>query len=143
VLFGPDVIADVVVHPTYYRALVEHELRSKLLRLRQQGAGMLSESENLLAVCVESVSTFCMLGRHALLVAGVESKRERRGVVRQLGEHLRVDMGAFETLLDIREEKPGANPGDPAELFARYLVSIGKLVEFVNALEKHQEARHV
>ena len=42
-LFGVDVIADVKVDPKYHRVQVEHELRAKLFRLRQQGAQVLSD----------------------------------------------------------------------------------------------------
>jgi hypothetical protein len=45
---------------------------------------------------------------------------------------LKVDTRPFETLLDIRERKKDAVPGEPAELFAAYLESIRKMVEFVD-----------
>ena len=136
VLFGPDPIADLTVHDTHYRTQVEHELRSNLLRLRQQGAGRLSDDKELLALCATSVSTFCVLGRHTLTLAGVTPPPERRDVVRKLATTLSIDMAPFETLLDIREEKPDVKPGDPIELFAAYLVCIGRLITFVDGLEE-------
>src|SRR6516162_4325912 len=39
ILFGKDVITPLVVDQSFYRAEVEHELRAKLLRLRQKAAG--------------------------------------------------------------------------------------------------------
>jgi hypothetical protein len=135
VLFGTDPIADLTVHDTHYRAQVEHELRTNLLRLRQQGAGVLSDHAALLALCAASVSTFCVLGRHALALAGIEPPAERRAVVRELAAATGADMRSFETLLDIRE-KPAADPGDAGELFADYLVCIGRLIKFVDGLEK-------
>lgn len=134
VLFGPDPIADLVVHDTQYRTQVEHELRSNLLRLRQGGAGVLSDSTELLSLCVDSVSTFCVLGRHALALAGVTPAGDRRAVLRQLAETIPADMGSFESLLDIRESKKTSVPG-AAELFAQYLVAIGRLVVFVDGLK--------
>ncbi len=135
VLYGMDVIAGVRVDTKYYRAQVEHELRSKLFRLRQQASQVLSDPAALLNLCVESVSTFCVLGRHALVAAGVEAKTERRAVVHQLAETLRMDVAPFQLLLDVREDKTGPELGDPGELFARYLECIGRLVEFANRLE--------
>ena len=135
-LFGVDVIADVHVDWKYHRVQVEHELRAKLLRLRQQGAQVLSDPQKLLTLCVDSVSTFCVLGRHALLAAGSDVKHERRAVVRQLGSAVQMDVAPFETLLDIREDKPGVDPGDPGELFAQYLGCIRRMVEFVDRLEE-------
>ena len=134
ILYGLDVIADLHVDMRNYRTLVEHELRTKLLRLRQQGASLLSQPVKLLALCVDSVNTFCVLGRHALELDGKKPKAERRAVVRQLAEALHADMKPFEILLDIREDKPGADTGDPGELFAQYLVCIGRLITFVDGL---------
>jgi hypothetical protein len=138
VLYGLDVIAELKVDMRNYRTQVEHDLRSKLLRLRQQGASLLSQSANLLALCVDSVNTFCVLGRHALELGGQKPKSERRAVVRQLAEILHADMKPFELLLDIREDTTGADPGglvDPGELFAQYLVCISRLINFVDGLD--------
>jgi hypothetical protein len=135
-LFGVDVIADVKVDPKYHRVQVEHELRAKLFRLRQQGAQALSDHEALLTLCLDSVSTFCVLGRHALLAAGIDAKTERRALVKQLGASLQMDVAPFETLLDIREDKSGPDLGDPGELFAQYLECIRRLVEFVDKVEE-------
>jgi hypothetical protein len=134
-LYGPDVIADVHVDSKFYRAQVEHELRAKLFRLRTQAAGVLSDPEKLFTLCVDSVSTFCMLAHHALVVGQAPVKSERRAVVRQLGETLQMDVTPFNILLDVREDKSGVDPGDPGELFAQYLDCIRRLVEFVDGLE--------
>ena len=135
VLFGVDVIADVHVDTKNYRAQIEHELRAKLFRLRQKGAQVLSDPVELLKLCVDSVSNFCMLGRHALVVSGVTAKSDRRAVVHQLGQILKMDTSPFDILLDIREDKSGADPEDPGELFAMYLERIQRLIEFVDGLE--------
>jgi hypothetical protein len=135
VLYGVDVIADVHVDTRNYRAQIEHELRAKLFRLRQKGAQVLSDPPELLKLCVDSVSNFCTLGRHALVVSGAAAKTERRAVVHQLGQILKMDTSPFETLLDIREDKSGVDPGDPGELFAMYLERIQRIVEFVDGLE--------
>lgn len=138
VLYGLDVIADLHIDMRNYRTQVEHDLRSKLLRLRQQGASLLSQSAKLLTLCVDSVNTFCVLGRHALELGGKKPKSERRAVVRQLAEVLNADMKPFEILLDIREDQPEVDPGglaDPGELFAQYLVCIGRLIAFVDGLD--------
>ena len=133
-----DVIADIRIDAKYYRAQVEHELRSKLFRLRQQAAQVLSDPAALLSLCVDSVSTFCVLARHALVAAGVEAKTQRRAVVHQLAETLHMDVAPFQLLLDVREDKTGPELGDPGELFARYLECIRRLVEFVDRLEENK-----
>jgi hypothetical protein len=142
VLYGVDVIADLHVDPKYYRVHLEHELRAKLFRLRQQAAGVLSDDAALMKLCLDSVTTFCLLGRHALAAAHIEVPNERRAVIDRLGMVLRTDMAPFTTLLnlreskDLREGKPVASSVEPAELFADYLECVRKLVEFVDGLEE-------
>jgi len=132
VLYGPDVIADIKVDHKYHRVQVEHELRAKMFRLRQQAAQVLSDPVALLKLCLDSVPTFCVLGRHALLAAGIEPKGGRRAVVHQLGETLKMDVTPFTILLDLRDDKPGPETGDPGELFAAYLGCIRQMVEFID-----------
>jgi hypothetical protein len=142
ILYGPDVIADVRIDNKFYRAQVEHELRAKLIRLRQQAAGILSDPEKLFRLCVDSVSTFCMLAHHALMVSGDHSKSDRRAIVRHLGLKLQMDVKPFDILLDVREDKSGVDPGDPGELFAQYLECIRRLVEFVDGLDSSPAPAH-
>ena len=138
VLYGIDVIADLHVDPRHYRVHLEHELRSKLFRLRQQAAGVLSDNAALLKLCMDSVTTFCLLGRHALAVAHIDIGHDRRAVVAELAKALQCDMAPFTTLLNLRQSKHGnTEPSsvEPAALFADYLECVRKLVEFVDGLE--------
>ena len=89
----------------------------------------------MLKLCVDSVATFCVLGRHALVVAGIDAKTERRAVVHQLSETLKMDVSPFDVLLDVREDRSGSEIGDPGELFAKYLDCIRRMIEFVDRLE--------
>ena len=137
VLYGVDIIAGLQISLENYRTQVEYELRSKLLRLRQQGALVLSDPAALLKLCVDSVSTFCLLGRHVLLVAGENPGKgaaaSRRNVAHRLREKLGAPSTPFDILLDIREGKPVAD-SRPTELFAEYLEFIRRMVEFVDRL---------
>jgi hypothetical protein len=142
VLHGIDVIAHLHVDTKHYRTQVEHELRAKLFRLRQQGAQVLSDPAALLKLCVESVSTFCTLGRHALLAGGIDVAGGRRDVVHKLQEKLGVATNPFEALLDIRENKGGADKvrgaADSVDLFTQYLEFIRRMVEYVDRMEDHK-----
>src|SRR5579863_8892388 len=129
-LFGVDVIADVKVDTKYHRVQVEHELRAKLFRLRQQGAQVLSDPQKLLTLCVDSVATFCTLGRHALLAGGIHAAGGRRDVVHKLRETLGPPPGPFDILLDLREDKAGVDAGNAVDLFAQYLEFIRRMVEY-------------
>jgi predicted nucleotidyltransferase len=138
VLHGIDVIAHLHVDTKNYRTQVEHELRAKLLRLRQQGAQVLSDPAALLKLCVDSVSTFCTLGRHALLAGGIEVTGGRRDVIRRLEEKLGVAASPFHVLLDLRESRDEVDTGDSVDLFAQYLEFVRRMVEYVDQMEDHK-----
>src|SRR5258705_13746928 len=97
-LHGKDVVSTLRVDTSFYRAQVEHELRAKLLRLRQKASGILSEKDLLLKLLAASISTFCVLFRHALVLRGQEAKMKKRDVVDQARQVFGVDAGPFEKL---------------------------------------------
>jgi predicted nucleotidyltransferase len=135
VLFGPDVIEKLVIDRSFYRAQVEMELRSKLLRLRQKAAGVLSDKQALLRLLIDSLPSFLVLTRHALLVSGTSVAWQKREIVRSL-TGLGVDAAPFDTLLDLREKKKKAGDVDPEALFRSYLTEIETVVAHVDRLEK-------
>jgi hypothetical protein len=135
VLFGKDLIQDLVVEKTFYRAQVEMELRSKLLRLRQKAADVLSNNAALLRLMIDSVPNFLVLARHALLVSGFPAGSHKREIVRHLPD-IGADSAPFDTLLDLRDQSKLAHDVDAQALFASYLKQIEALVVHVDRLDK-------
>ncbi len=136
VLYGEDVAAGIEIGAAFYRAQVEHDLRAKLLRLRQRAAGVLNDTELLRGLLADSVSTFCVLFRHALLLAGFEAGFAKREIVAQAREHFGIEAAPFEQLLSLREEKIKPKEIEPRATLATYLVQIQKVIDAVDALEK-------
>jgi len=135
ILYGTDVIKDLVIDRTFYRAQVEMELRAKLLRLRQKAAEVLLDKPVLLRLMIDSVPNFLVLARHALLLSEKSTGWRKREIVRSL-PGIGVDGAPFDTLLDLREQSKRANDVDPEPLFAAYLRGIEALVHHVDQIEK-------
>lgn len=135
VLFGADVIADLEIGRAFYRAQVEQELRSKMLRLRQMAGGVLSDGKALLRLMLDSVSTFCVLARHSLLLSGVDVGSQKRDIVNKLGE-LGADPAPFQVLLDLRERRKDDTTVEPATLFGAYLKQIEAVITYVDRLQR-------
>ena len=91
VLFGEDVIDGLTVDDSFYRAMVEHELRAKLVRLRTKASAMLHDSDLLARLMLDSISTFCVLFRHAIWLSGGTPKFEKREVVEAARERFGID----------------------------------------------------
>lgn len=134
VLFGEDVIAPLVIDGSFYRAQVEHELRAKQIRLRQKAAEVLSDSDRLLRLMTDSVSTFCVLARHVLILGGNQPRWKKSEVVKALEDALVLALPAFNEILAIRAKSRQKPKPDSGALFTRYLKEIEALVRFVDTL---------
>ena len=136
VLFGKDPIASLAVDDSSYRAQVEHDLRARLLRLRQKAAGMFSYADLLRRLLLDSVSTFCVLFRHALVLGGVEAPLKKRDVIAAAKEHFGIDPLPFDRLLDVREGLLKPRQVEPAALLGAYLRGISTVIDAVRRPEK-------
>lgn len=140
VLAGSDVIEGLVVPETFYRAQVEYELRSKLLRLRQKAATILDDRGLLARLLVESVTTFCVLIRHALLLHGSDAPHDRRAVVSLAAQRLGVSPESFSKLLDVREKKQKLGGLEPVALLGDYMKQIEIIIDMVDGLARQLPA---
>ena len=136
VLYGEDFASGLEIDKRFYRAQVEHDLRAKLLRLRQRAAGVLGDATLLRTLLAESVSTFCVLFRHALLLHSVDAGYEKREVIEQARERFGTDAAPFLKLLDLREEKIKPRDIEPVSLLADYMKQIQTVIDAVDRLEK-------
>jgi predicted nucleotidyltransferase len=134
ILYGEDLVAGIQVDDRYYRAMVEHELRAKLLRLRQKAGGVLSENDLLLRLMADSVSTFCVLFRHSLRLAGEQPLFDKHEVVAAAARRFGIDAQPFETLLQLREEKVKSRDLQPSPLFREYLKQIRNVIGAVDRI---------
>jgi hypothetical protein len=135
-LYGKDVVTPLEVDYSFYRAQVEHDLRAKLLRLRQKAAGMLSNEDLLRRLLADSVSTFCVLFRHALNLSGAEAPMAKREAIAQASRAFAFDASPFDKLLDLREERIKPRDFDPAAQLPAYLQGIAAVIDAVDKLEK-------
>jgi predicted nucleotidyltransferase len=136
VLSGEDVLEGLEIDDAFYRAQVEHELRAKLLRLRQKSAGVLSDRDLLLRLMADSISTFCVLIRHALLLAGEQAGWKKRELIAQAAARFELDAAPLTSLLDLREGAVKPRSLDAVQIFEQYLAELGKVVETVDRLER-------
>jgi hypothetical protein len=135
-LHGKDVVSGLVIDDSFYRAQVEHDLRAKLLRLRQKASGMLSDASLLRRLLLDSVSTFCVLFRHALLLHGVDVPPRKREIIHAARQNFALDATPLEKLLDVREERIKPREVDPIALLDSYLGAIGVVIDAVDRIQK-------
>ena len=111
-------------------------MRAKQLRLRQKAAGVLSDKDMLRRLLGDSLSTFCVLFRHAIVLAGGAAPMDKRGVVASAGNLFGIRTEPFDRLLDLREGKTKPRDLEPGPLLERYLGEISAVISAVDRLEK-------
>jgi predicted nucleotidyltransferase len=136
ILAGTDLIESLPLDDRYYRAQVEYQLRAKLLRLRQKAAGVLNDKALLRRLLMDSVSTFCVLFRHALKLTGHSPNYCRRDIVDEAGRRFGIDQSPLLQILAMREGKLAPDGVEPEPLLAAYLTQIQAVIEIVDRFRK-------
>jgi hypothetical protein len=135
-LYGVDVIRDLVIDRKFYRAQVEHELRSKQIRLRQRSAEVLSQPDRLIKLLSDSISTFCVLGRHALILSGNEPRWKKEEIIAMLAAAMKTGLPSASEILAIRTSGKRLTQQDALNLLGGYLMETESLVRFVDGLSE-------
>jgi predicted nucleotidyltransferase len=132
VLYGDDVIKDMEISKQNLRLELEHELKGKLIQLRQQF--MLTESKPKLVteLMINSISTFLVLFRSSLRLFREDVPGDKRQALKELGEQLKIDMSVFMTIRKLKSRELKIKGINPIGLFKTYLSKVEQVVDMVD-----------
>ncbi len=133
-LHGDDLFATMVVPMERHRIQLEHELRSKLLRLRERYMASHHSQRELQQLLLASVSTFGTLFRHVLVVLGRPAPATKREVFEALAAAVGLDVSPFLALLDIRQTERRLPLAEGKSLFQKYLAQVERVIQEVDRL---------
>ncbi|MBE7515871.1 MAG: hypothetical protein HS105_04555 [Chloracidobacterium sp.] len=138
VLYGPDLLDDLKISDTFLRLQTEYELRSKLLKLRQQYIPASHTVDGLKRLMAESLSSFAALFGAALLISGKTPPAKKRDIVAMAAKEFTLDIEPFEKIFSIRKnvDEPKLDESSANGLFGEYLKQIERVIAAVDALEK-------
>jgi hypothetical protein len=105
ILHGEDFLATFEVPLHQHHLQVERELRTGWLRIREAVVAAPLSNKAHLGIMLESVSPFCTLFRHALMVLGQTMPATKREAVDAVASLTGGDPTAFRAILDLREGK--------------------------------------
>ncbi|HEY3836317.1 MAG TPA: hypothetical protein VGL72_07085 [Bryobacteraceae bacterium] len=134
ILYGEDVVEQLQVEDSFYRAQVEHELRAKLLRLRHKAVGVIADRHLLCRLLADSLSTFAVLFRHALILHGVETPTAKRDIIAKAEDVFQLRAEPFDRLFALREGQAAGSEVDLQKLLADYMTQISTVIEAVDRL---------
>ena len=131
VLFGKDVLAGIHVPTNLHRIQVEHELRTMLLKLRQQFLLSAHHKKELRLVFAKSISSARTLARHVLIALGENPPHGIRELFDRVAEKSGADPRAFEMGLEIREN------GWKIDIAIAYGAYLRAIEQVIAVLDRH------
>jgi predicted nucleotidyltransferase len=134
ILYGEDIFASLHVPMDMHRIQLEHNLRTKLLTLRQTYMQVVGDANHVRRLMLDSVSNFATLFRHTLIAMGEQPAASKAENIRKLADRAQFDPAIFLQLLQVRARGAKENEIDPVAGFASYLAGIEKVVLTVDSL---------
>ena len=132
VLFGEDPLQNVPISLANMRLELEHELKGKLIQLRERFLLTRGKPKEVNKLLIASLSTFLVLFRSALRLHGETSASKKMESLEALRKHIEFDDEIFRIVQGMKEGgKKTADP-DPLELFERYLKAVEKIVDAID-----------
>jgi len=139
VLRGTDPLDGIETVKEDLRRELEREVRGKLLQLRTEFAAVASDGKALGALLVDSATTFFVLFRATLRLAGRTPPMDSADLVRDTAELADLDGTAFDWILGklAGRKQPNLKPYDAVG--NRYVEQVEHLAHFVDAYETTSE----
>ena len=138
-VFGKDILSELVFKPQFIRLQCEREIKAKLLLLRQAFLETDGKEKSLKALIGQSLSAFLAIFEALLYLKRVESGRGKREAIRATAETFGVDAGVFERLLDVKEKRTVPQGDEMRQLFRDYLREVRQLSRRVDLLGGEDE----
>jgi predicted nucleotidyltransferase len=132
IIYGEDIVSAIDVRPENLRLILERELKSALIQLREQFLLTGGKAKGVRKLMVESLSTVLVLFRAALRLYQPGVPPLKLDAMRALGEHIEFDEKVFLEVEALKEGRSGDAAG-PVDLFRRYLETVESVVDKIDA----------
>ncbi len=133
VLHGVDLVAGLEIDTKNLRLEIEHELRGKLIRLRQSYLLTQGKSKAVADLMIQSLSTFLVLFRASLRLFEEVVPQKKFQALEQLATHLAFDPAVFQTVQQLKDGSKKVKEVAVEELFSTYLKTIECVIDAVDA----------
>lgn len=133
VLYGQDITGEIEIDVENLRLQLEHELKGKLIQLRERYLETSGQSKRVADLMINSLSSFLVLFRAALRLFREQVPATKLEAATLLSSHIPFDPGIFQSVKALKAGTMKLREVDTEELFGRYLQTIEAIVEAVDA----------
>jgi hypothetical protein len=133
VLYGEDLVSGLEIDTKNLRLEIEHELRGKLIRLRQSYLLTQGKSKAVADLMTQSLSTFLVLFRAALRLFEDSVPQKKFEALGKLSTHLKFDGSVFQNVQQLKDGSKKTKDVAIEDLFSTYLKTIECVIDAVDA----------
>ncbi len=135
-LYGEDVVRELPISQANLRFQLEHELKGKLIQLRESYLLTASKPDEIVDLMIHSLSTFQVLLRATLRFYEINVPRKKRDAVISLAKHVNFDVGIFDEVNDLKDGVLAIEDIDVMAFFDRYLRAAENAADLINSLDR-------
>jgi len=132
VLYGDDPFRDAQITDANLRLQIEHELKGKLIRLRQSYVRDADDARAVVALMTGSLSSFVALFAAALRLKDIEPPGTQAEVIDRAAQVLGLDAVPLRRVLEGKSHPSAIPPGEAHAVFGAYLEQIQKAGEVMD-----------
>jgi len=132
ILAGEDLVSGLDIDTANLRLEIEHELRGKLIQLRQRYLAVAGKRRATAKLMVDSVGTFLVLFRAALRLFEESVPAQKMEALQKLDGHIDCDLDVFRKVNELKAGTLNAGGLDIDQLFGQYLSAIESVIDEVD-----------
>jgi hypothetical protein len=141
ILWGADLLADMMIDSVHLRRQIERELSGKLLKLRARYLVAKHDHEAVNDLMLNSLSTFLVLFRAALRLYQPAVPDVKLDALHALAKHISFEARPFEQLFALKSQTGESRSNLPDVSFASYVAAIERVTAAVNEYNQPSEKK--
>ncbi len=134
ILHGEDVLKRLPISHANLRFQLEHELKGKLIQLRERYLLIEGTEEQVAELLIASLSTFQILLRGALRFFEVSVPIRKRKAVERFALHAPFELAVFDEIQELKDGRIEVEMVDVRGLFQRFLDTIERAGDLINEI---------
>jgi hypothetical protein len=133
-LYGKDILKGLSIDLKNLRFQCEQELKLKLIYLKQLYLKSNGEPDLLKRALLKGFTSITHILRSALRLKDVSAAYKKDELLKMLSEHFKIDLGAWEKILAVKNQKLRVNKAEIEKLFIIFVGNLEKIVQAIDAL---------
>lgn len=134
ILYGKDVLGDIVIDIRNLRFQCEHELKSKLINLRQSYLRIYKDKLLLCNLLSKSFTSILHILRNVLRLKGRKPSYIKQDILKELATEFPINELVWESLLAVRNKQIKLSGKALQDLFADFIKDLEKIIDIVDKL---------